>query len=246
MCPTSETITRPSCILPVGRVIERLLESPSVCDQRKSGDLQTLKELAEGPWSGRLVLLGVDCGRQRSMDVVVQLDVPGLVWRGRPEPHRNWTMILAVPHNYPLALPDVRFAGPAVPYCSHVIHREFLPDENGLPPELRQFVEAVRAGRDGACCYLRHSQWSPLTTHNLAMVVWQVSRILSGTRLFGERGSLNRHANDHYQQLKDTDKLPLGPALPVPFSDLVDGQPNYSEEDAGGEEEEAIEWTSEP
>jgi hypothetical protein len=109
---------------------------------------------------------------------------------------------------------------------------------------LRQFVEAVRAGRDGACCYLRPDQWSPLTTHDLAVVVWQVSRILSGTRLYGERGSLNHHACDHYQRLQEEGRLPLGPALPLPWGNgACDGTRRVPGDGEDGDEE-AIEWIS--
>ena len=248
MSAAPETVVRGPCIVPVHRVIDRLRESPNVCDQRKSRDLGKLRALAEGPWAGRVVLLGVDCGRQWSLDLVLQLDVAGLVWRGRPEPHRKWTALVAVPHNYPMAMPAVRFVGGVVPYCSHVIHREFLPDEGGLPVELRRFVEAVRAGRDGACCYLRNAQWSPLTTHDLAMVVWQVGRILTGTRLFGEQGSLNNHARDHYQRLQEEGHLPLGPGLPAPWASAAGGQSGPDGPDLTGElddEDDAIEWVHE-
>ena len=248
MSATPETVVRGPCIVPVHRVIDRLCKSPNVCDQRKSRDIGKLQALAEGPWSGRVALLGVDCGRQWSLDLVLQLDVAGLVWRGRPEPHRKWTVLVAVPHNYPMAMPGARFVGGVVPYCSHVIHREFLPDEGGLPAELRQFVEAVRAGRDGACCYLRNAQWSPLTTHDLAMVVWQVGRILTGTRLFGEQGSLNNHARDYYQRLQEEGQLPLGPGLPTPWASSADGQSGPDGPDLTGElddEGDAIKWTDE-
>ena len=246
MGSTIETATRRPSVLPLDRVVGSLGQSPNVCDHRKSRDIRKLEELAQGLWSGRLLLGGADCGRKWGLDLVMQLDVASLVWRGRAEPHHRWTMILGVPHTYPMAQPEVQFVGGPTPYCSHVIHREFLPDEKGLPLELRQFVESVRAGRDGACCYLRPDQWSPLTTHDLALVIWQVSRILTGTRLFGERGSLNHHACDHYQRLQEEGRLPLGPALPVPWAgaagDPLPSQPVDGEEGA----EEAIEWISQP
>ncbi|OHB85855.1 MAG: hypothetical protein A2V98_22235 [Planctomycetes bacterium RBG_16_64_12] len=246
MCATFGITTRQPRIIPLEQVVDRLRESPNVCDQRKARDIHKLKALAEGLWSGRLVPVGADCGRQRSLDVIVQLDMPGLVWRGQPEPHRNWTMMIAVPHNYPTVQPEVRFVGRDIPYCSHVIHREFLPDEKGLPLELRQFVEAVRAGRDGECCYLRYKQWSPLTTHDLARAVtWQVSRILTGAKLFGERGSLNNHARDYYQRLHEEKRLPLGPALPMPLGEAV-GDPSSADPKAGDDDEDAIEWISQP
>jgi len=244
MCATFEAATRQPRLFPLEKVVNRLRESPNVCDQRKARDLEKLLALAEGPWAGRFVPLGADCGGNRSLQVVAQLDVPGLAWRGQPEPHQNWTMVIAVPHNYPMVQPEVRFAG-VVPYCPHVVHREFLPDEKGLPPELRQFVEAVRAGRDGSCCYLRNSDWSPLATHDLATAVcFQVSRILCGARLFGERGSLNNHARDYYQRLEDEGRLPLGPALPVPWGTAAAEATSHA---AGGDDEEdAIEWISGP
>ena len=248
MSVAPETAVRGPCVVPVHRVVERLCESPNVCDQRKSRDVGRLQALADGPWSDRVVLVGIDCGRQWSLDLVVQLDVAGLAWRGRAEPHRPWTMLVAVPHNYPMAMPAVRFVGGVVPYCPHVIHREFLPDEARLPVELRQFVEAVRAGRDGACCYLRGAQWSPLTTHDLAMVVWQVGRILTGTRLFGEQGSLNNHARDHYQRLQDEGRLPLGPGLPAPWSASDGGRTGPDGSNPAGElddVDDAIAWTHE-
>lgn len=247
MCATFETATRPPRLFPLEKVIDLLRESPNVCDKRKARDLGKLIALAGGEWAGRFVPLGADCGAERSLQVMAQLDVSGLAWRGQPEPYRNWTMAIAVPHNYPMVQPEVRFAG-VVPYCSHVIHREFLPDEKGLPPELRQFVEAVRAGRDGSCCYLRYSQWSPLATHDLATaVVWQVSRILCGARLFGERGSLNNHARDYYQRLKDEERLPLGPPLPIPRRDTGASETTSQAAVGGGDDDEdAIEWFSGP
>jgi hypothetical protein len=243
---TVETASGRPRVVPLGRVIDRLRESPNVSDQRKARDIGKLEKLAQGPWSGRLVLIGADCGRRWSLELVMQLDAASLVWRGRPEPHHQWTLLLGVPHNYPMVQPDVQFVGNLPPYCSHVIHRQFLPDETGLPLELRQFVEAVRAGRDGACCYLRADQWSPLTTHDLAMVIWQVSRILTGARLFGERGSLNNHARDYYQRLQEEGRLPLGPALPVPWDGAGEapGRPDVAVGSEG--DEEAIEWISQP
>jgi len=245
MCAAFDSADRQPRILPLDQVVARLGASPNVCDQRKARDIHMLNTLAEGHWSGRLAPLGADCGRQRSLDVAVQLDVPGLVWRGQPEPHRSWTMVVAVPHNYPMVQPEVRFAG-VIPYCSHVIHREFLPDEAGLPLELRQFIEAVRAGRDGACCYLRHAQWSPLTTHDLAVVIWQVSRILSGARLFGEQGSLNNHARDYYQRLDGEGRLPLGPALPVPSNGATANKSGRDPRSGDDDDEDDIEWISGP
>jgi hypothetical protein len=238
------------------RLIQLLEKSPNVCDQRKAADLQKLVDLTKGPWSGRVALLGAECGQQWNLNVVLQMEVPGLAWQGQPVPQTTWMALLTVPHSYPMEMPVVRFVG-GVPYCSHVIHREFLPDEGRLPPELRQFVEAVRAGRDGACCYMRHSQWSPAPTHDLGLVVWQVARIVSGTRLFGERGSLNNHARDYYQRLKDEGRLPLGPGLAAPWTRGQGGQSGEDatsgQEDASGQavipdiddDDDAIEWFSE-
>jgi hypothetical protein len=116
-----------------------------------------------------------------------------------------------VPHSYPLSVPAVRFTG-AVPHCPHIVHASFLSNTAGMPSELQQFL---RLGH-GYCCYIRAAQWSSDISYCLALVIWQVSRILVLDKVFGEAVSLNASARDCALRLREEGKTPLGLPLPHP------------------------------
>ena len=201
----------------VESVIQRLVASPNVCDQRKGRDIGMLQELGQRAWAGRLAPMGIHPGPGgRSFFVVGRLRTAGLAWRnGEPQQNSIWTMALEVQASYPLVMPGCVFVGQENPYNPHVTHRSFIPDAAGLPPVLQQYLRTLReGGRDGVCCYARSTEWKSDASHHLALIVWQCSRILCGARLWGERGSLNNDARDYYLRLGREGKLPLGPALP--------------------------------
>ena len=202
-------------LIPTDLVIRRLMESKNVCDQRKARDLRTLQDLSRGAWAGRLAVLGVLVRPESgSFVVIVRLHANGLVWRDEaPQPNAVWALALEVPTNYPMAMPGCAFIG-EVPYNPHFTHKAFMPDPAGLPAPMQQFLRTLRdRGTDGVCCYARHSEWKPDLEHDLARVILQASRILTGAHLWGEHGSLNNHARDYYLRLGSEGKLPLGPAL---------------------------------
>ena len=231
-------------IFPLGQVAAELAATGNACDERKARDLLRLAELSAGAWSGRLLVEGLSAGPGRSLDLSCQLKSPGLAWQGEPRPHDAWTLSLSLPHHYPLAQPEVRFVG-AVPYNPHVVHRDFVPEDREVPAEFRAFVSACRSGYDGGCCYLRGSQWSSALSFDLALVLWQTSRILCGGCLYAERGALNLHGRDYYLRLAGEGGLPLGEPLPgggnVLASTVTLAELNASVDDDG----EAIRWTAE-
>jgi hypothetical protein len=243
-------------LIPMDPVIRRLMESKNVCDQRKARDLRVLQELSRGAWAGRLAPLGVVVRPESgSFVVIVRLAANGLVWRdGAPQPNSVWALALEVPTNYPMAMPGCAFAG-EIAYNPHVTHRDFVPDPAGLPAALQQFVRMLRdGGRDGVCCYARHSEWRPDLEHDLARIILQVSRILTGAHVWGEHGSLNNHARDYYLRLGTEGKLPLGPALPFETAsapqdskEIVLDEPAEEEKPAAEQAPEAkdddMEWT---
>jgi hypothetical protein len=91
------------------------------------------------------------------------------------------------------------------------------------------FLDAMRQGQNGWTCYA--ASWSPLATHDLVLLVWQIARILGG-RVFAEKFSLNNGARDVYLRLAAEQRLPLGAPLPLPCTfegqeaaaDLVDNE----------------------
>jgi hypothetical protein len=113
-------------------------------------------------------------------------------------------------------MPGFQFLPPAIPFNSHVIHKDHLPEQASLLPELQALI---RSGRHGGCCWMASDQWQPTIDMSLALAVWTVSRILTGDKMHGEAASLNRTARDAMLRLREEGKLPLGPALPCP----VDG-----------------------
>jgi len=227
--------------VPVEEIIDRCLASSDVCDQRKGGDLRHLAMQVQDRWRGRFAIKGFNASGDLSLTMLCRLQVAGLVSRDRCIcPHEQFRFALSIPHRYPLSLPGVRFVG-EMPFCPHVVHRSFMPQMTGIPPELQEYL---RLG-EGYCCYLRSSQWSVDLSCNLALVVWQVSRLLTFDKLFGEMGSLNPSARDYALRLRDQGKTPLGRSLPYPAE-----RPSAAgRESAGGasvmdadESCDAIEW----
>jgi hypothetical protein len=92
-----------------------------------------------------------------------------------------------------------------------VVSLSHAPEAAGLPPELQEFL---RRGAEGACCYLKSSQWSANASLGLPFVFWQLSRLLVFENIHGERASLNPIARDW--AIRHESELPLGPPLPWP------------------------------
>jgi hypothetical protein len=199
-------------LLSLQAVIESCLASANACDQRKGHDLSHLLAMQTGLWSGRFVVEGLFGLPSLALAVLCRLRVNGLVWEdGGPRPHEVFRLVLLISHNYPLLVPGARFVD-EVPYCPHVVHGSFLPDTAGIPSELQTYI---RMGQ-GNCCFLRTAQWSSDLSCNLALVVWQISRILTFDKVFGEAGSLNASARDFAIRLRETGTAPLGSPLPHP------------------------------
>jgi len=196
------------------QIVQRLLPSKNVCDQRKARDLEVLQQAVNGIWAGRCIVDGVGAGNRGTIYIAIRLqNVPGLILcNSQPQPHSDWDLHIYVPIHYPYSKPEVRFQGSTIPFNPHVLHKESRIDEETLPRELLEYLEAIRKGQEGWMCYA--AAWSPLATHDLTLLVWQVSRILGG-RVFGEIFSLNNFARDYYLQLGQEGRLPLGPPLPL-------------------------------
>jgi hypothetical protein len=159
-------------------------------------------------------------------------NVAGLILSGgQVQSHADWDLQIYVPMHYPYSKPEVKFQGSAIPFNPHVLHKESCIDEELLPPELLEFLEAMRNGQQGWMCY--SAAWSPLATHDLTLLLWQVSRILGG-RVFGEKYSLNNLARDYFLRLGQEGRLPLGPPLPLFCACETQDQPM---EETGGEDD---------
>jgi hypothetical protein len=215
----------------LAQVVAALGPSKNVQDIRKARDLEVLGRVAGNLWKGRCIVRGVGAGEQGALAVALSLSgVAGLVLRGdQPEPNDVWDLLVYLRPQYPFARPEVRFESGTVPFNPHVLHRDSIIDEESLPREMVHFLEAMRGGQEGLTCYA--ADWPPLATHDLALLVWQVSRILGG-RVFGEKYSLNNAARDFYLRLAAEGRLPLGPPLPLPstfegpraIAEAVDGE----------------------
>ena len=155
----------------------QLTGGANVIDRRKGRDLQNLLELQKGPWRDRCVVTDIVAAPRRQLLLTVQLNVNGLAYCDEPYPHGDWKLAVVVGQHYPLEMPNIRFLEPT-PYNPHVLDTRFLPDEASLPPELRPYVEDLRAGT-GGCCFLESAQWTAALSHDLAFVIWQASRILT-------------------------------------------------------------------
>jgi hypothetical protein len=213
----------------IEQVLDRLGGASSVWDQRKGRDIGLLLAETRGAWAGRVSLAGAFGGPQNLLFLAIHLVVDGLIWTGsRPAPNSRWALVMGLPDNYPLFRPVVRFTG-TVPYCPHVAHAAFPPDEADLPPELRRYAELLRQGQDGGCCYCLASEWTGDTAHDLVLVLNQVARMVCGARFHGEGdGALNAHAAEHF--VRHAEHFPLGPALPFSGAEPAD------------ESDEGIDW----
>jgi len=196
-------------------IIERLTASENVCDNRRGADLQELLTLSRGPWRERFEILRFASMEEGALAVVCRLSVTGLVCRdGQPVRHGAFVCALGIPNSYPLAPPTVQFLG-TIPWCGHVVHKDFLPEVSQLPPFLQEYL---RQGH-GRCCYVRSSQWRA-DVGTLAIALWQVSRLVSFDKTRGEVASLNPMARDYARRLaEDGGSVPLGPPLPYPRVD---------------------------
>ena len=220
-------------------VARQLTGGANVIDRRKGRDLLNLAELQKGPWRDRCSVTDIGVAPRRQLLLTVQLNVNGLAYGDAPYPRGDWKLAVVVGHRYPLEMPNLRFLDPT-PYNPHMLDSRFLPDEASLPPELRPYVEDLRAGT-GGCCFLETAQWTAALSHDLAFVIWQASRILTGNRLHMEAASLNQHARDYY--LRHADQFPLGPALTAPSDAVAEAA---SKQTDGAEQtnvdDEAMQW----
>ena len=172
-----------------------------------------LRVLGRVLWANRFEILGFGGRPDGALSMLCRLRATGLIWQGEPGPHDTFTFTVDIPRYYPLSPPGIRFVEP-VPFCPHVVHEQFLPAMEHVPPEFQAYL---RAGGHGNCCYLRSSQWSSdPATHDLAIVVWQLSRVVTLGKAVGEVQSLNPRARDHALRLAQADRLPLGKSLPYP------------------------------
>lgn len=224
----------------IQKIVQQLLASENVCDQRKGRDLQQLLQLSHGLWRSRFEILGVRTTSDRSLVILCRLQVVGLIWSGdNPVKYNTFICAVGIPNNYPLSKPWIKFLG-QIPWCCHVVHQDFVPDTKGLPANLQEYL---RQGA-GNCCYTRTSQWTPSLT--LAVVIWQVSRLLTFSKVWGEAGSLNLAARDYALRSAKEGKiqLPLGEPLTYPHDEHpFDGEEaflNGATQD--GETGEDIEW----
>ena len=223
-------------------VVRILAASENVCDRRKGHDLAELFELSRGKWKDRFWIFGLGRGERRSLVVLCLLrGVRSLIWENGVSVGDSFKFALTISYDYPLSLPGITFLGSPIPFNPHVIDERFLPvDSASLSPELRAYMYGGR----GRACYLRASQWNA-SEDNLAVCVWQMSRILAGT-VYPEEVSLNPKARDFMLQRKDAvrEEPELGPPLPYPVEAQETGtrEAFATEEEDGGD---ALEWVEE-
>jgi hypothetical protein len=186
--------------------------SSDPCAQRIMFDINTLRALSEGQWRDRVRIAGFNFDPRGALLVRVELQAQGLRWSaGGPAAWDRWDLVLVVPPRYPLQMPGVVFIR-EVPFCPHVVHRD-CPPPGRLPPGLQDYL--VRG--HGHCCYMQSTDWSwDVAACNLAVVLWQVSRIVTLEKVHGEANGLNHVARDHATRLAAEGRTPLGPALPLP------------------------------
>jgi hypothetical protein len=191
--------------------------------RRLARDLKRLEALGArgGSWEDRFVLRDVIAGPRRSLCLVGELRVPGLVWVG-PEgvdleqaTSRNdeWLVTLFLASNYPVVRPGAVVA-PANCFAPHVLLHRFS-SAVGLPPTAAAFLDRERFP-DGAVCLLE--SWTGTIDVELATCFFQSSRVLTGAafRREGEDAGLNPVAADFFCALSAQGRLPLGKPLPVP------------------------------
>ncbi len=224
----------------IEKIIERLLASENVCDNRKGNDLNELLILSHKRWRDMFHILRVGSTPEGALAVVCRLQATGLIWSGgQAVRHDSFHCVVGITNSYPLSMPSVQFLEP-VPWCGHVVHKDFLPEVSTLSA---QWHEYLRQGH-GRCCYLRSSQWSP-ATGTLAIVLWQVSRLVTLSKEWAESVSLNPAARDYALRLiREDGRLPLGESLPYPH-DIVSeiAQSNFAAE--GLLEGDDIDWSDE-
>lgn len=193
----------------VADIVRQLQGSANAWDQRKGVDLTEILALSQNEWRDRVALRAFARGPRRTLLAIVNLaGTKSLVWEGKPTQVDKFTFAMAIHNSYPQSMPFVKFMVP-VPFNPHVVNLAFLPDDTaGIPAELQAYL---RQG-SGNMCFLRSEQWNP-ARDSLAVVIWQVSRILSG-RIRAEAASLNQAARDFL--LRGEPGFELGPPLPFP------------------------------
>lgn len=236
MNPQSDGRHRPR----MEEIIGQLMASENVCDTRKAVDLTQLLTLSRGRWRDRFGILRMGSTPEGGLAVVCGLEAAGLIWSGdAPVDHGSFICAVSIQNNYPLCVPGVQFLRP-VPWCGHVVHKDFLPEASWLPAHLQGYL---RQGH-GRCCYVRSSQWGS-DTGSLAIALWQVSRLVTLTKEHGESGSLNPTARDYALRLgEEGGRLPLGPPLPYPHDDGAEAADTVVVAAAAAPDEDAadIEW----
>jgi len=216
-------------------IVNQLLASENICDKRKGSDLLELLQLSRSLWQGRFDIVGIGgSAQERALVIVCAIQATGLIWAdGGPKRHNKFICTLGIPHNYPLSKPNVRFLRD-IPFCCHVVHREFVPEAKRLSSRLYEYL---RNG-EGCCCYIQSADWTPSLT--LSIVLWQVSQLLTFAKSHGEAGSLNPAARDYMQRCIEN-KLPLGKSLPYPHDQVEILRPLHKK--VKGKQD--IEWISE-
>ena len=184
-------------------------------ERRFLNEMGALGQIERGAWNDRFRVRGVDWAADGGVVIHCRLRAPGLVMTagGRIEERDVWNLDLQLSRFYPLSQPTVLFSGPAIPFCPHVLSMN--PQFEQADERLRHVAENGR----GACCWIGKGEWtSDFRTHNLAFVCWVASRLVVYELGHAEEGALNPQARDHYLRLRESGRLPLGRALPYPFT----------------------------
>lgn len=233
---------RPPVFWSMKRIIALAERSGDPKQQRVATEIANLHALSRGSWRGRVEIVDFAGGEDRSLIMVTRLWAAGSVWRDGTVEVRDadWLLAVGLSPTFPLVMPTVQFLRP-LPFNPHVVDRQFLPEPARLSSELQQWLRSE--GHGGQMCYLASSQWSPdIETHNLTLVFWQASRVLTLARVHGESVSLNQPARDWCLRMRDEGRLPLGPALPIPIEVGERLVLPDREDRAFGEQGEDIEW----
>lgn len=235
-------VSTPRGLVPLDRVIPALLAAPHPCDKRKGRDLAVVLDACRATWRERVVPLGLlPAEGGTALLAVFALRADGLVFsNGAPAAYDQFSLAILIPEHYPLAMPFVVFSDP-LPFSPHVFDTRFKPPAQGAPPEFHEFLQRG----NGCCCFVRHGQWTADCTHDLALLLWILSRIVTGNLMWGEATALNPRARDHFLRLKEQGRLPLGPALPLPESHAaaIGGTPLSGQQESSSDPD--IEWSEE-